>query len=246
VARLPGVHAAAVGCAVALVALALVQLLLLAADIAGGSPGSDAIGTALRTDVGTALAARAALAAGLAGLLRPMRSEDPSTGVVVGFGIALLATWAFGGHAWSQRWGVLGVPLDIVHHGAAALWVGGLAFVGIGALRPGAAEDPHRIVRRFARVAPLAVGLLVATGFAQMIRLTDDLSDLFAAHGRLLAVKLLVVAVMLKAAHVNRRRVLRPATTHQGTALLRRAMVTEFGLGVVVLGTTAVMVVTTP
>ncbi len=250
VVRLPGVHAAAVGCAVALVALALVQLLLLAADIAGGSPGSDAIGTALRTDVGTALAARAALAAGLAGLLRPMRSEDPSTGgVVVGFGIALLATWAFSGHAWSQRWGVLGVPLDIVHHGAAAVWMGGLAVIGVGALRAGALdEDPQPIVQPFARVAPVAVGLLAATGFAQIVRTTDDLGNLLSDHGRVLAVKLLVVAAMLKVADLNRRRVRRRGTfaSSLGLAALRRAMVTEFALGVTVLGITAVMVVTTP
>ncbi len=249
--RWAGAFGFAAGCAAAVAGLGLVQLVLLAADIAGGAPGRDAFGTALRSDLGTALAARVTLAIGLVGLLRAVREPDrPPDGVVLGFGVALLATWAFGGHAWSQRWGLLGVPLDTVHHGAAAVWVGGLAIVGLGALRTGTVEDPDRIVWRFARVAPVAVGVLVVTGFAQILRMTDDLGDLTATHGRLLVVKLLIVAAMLKAADLNRRRIRRRGSADLarplGLATLRRAMATEFALGVAVLATTAVMVVTTP
>jgi putative copper export protein len=55
---------------------------------------------------------------------------------------------------------------------------------------------------------------------------------------------------MLKAADLNRRRIRRRGSADLarplGLATLRRAMATEFALGVAVLATTAVMVVTTP
>ena len=44
--------------------------------------------------------------------------------------IGLLATWSFAGHSRSMRWPALGVPVDIVHHGAAAAWLGGLTING--------------------------------------------------------------------------------------------------------------------
>ena len=62
-------------------------------------------------------------------------------------GLVMLGTWAWTGHSRTERWPWLGVPVDIVHHGAAALWLGGLAVLagmalgGAGPLRPGAAES---------------------------------------------------------------------------------------------------------
>jgi hypothetical protein len=62
-------------------------------------------------------------------------------------GLVMLGTWAWTGHSRTERWPWLGVPVDIVHHGAAALWLGGLAVLagmalgGTGPLRPGAAES---------------------------------------------------------------------------------------------------------
>ena len=41
----------------------------------------------------------------------------------------LFGTWAYAGHSRSMQWPVVGVPLDIAHHMAAAAWLGGLGIL---------------------------------------------------------------------------------------------------------------------
>jgi copper transport protein len=254
----PGLHRVPDVALAAVAVLALGQLFVLAGDIAGQAPwsASDRLDTALRTDAGRAFAARAVLALGALGVLVPLRRrfvdvtrlQWAALGVL---GVGLLATWALAGHAWSMRWAVVGVPLDVVHHGAAAAWLGGLVVVARTALPHLDAEVATAVVGRFSRLAGPAVAALALTGFGQTVRLVTSPSALLDPHGRLLLAKLVVVAAMLWVANRNRQRVLRwcsgpVAASGRRIAALRRAMTTEFVVGLAVLAITAILVVTTP
>lgn len=164
----------------------------------------------------------------------------------------LLATWSLGGHARSMRWPALGVALDVVHHGAAALWLGGLAAVSQLALRSKRTEQVIESVQRFSRLATVCVAALVATGVAQTVRLTGSPVNLFSGgHGRFILLKVALLGIVLRIAAINRGRVIRRfariETVSPGiTWALRRAMGTEFALGIAVLAITAALVVTPP
>ena len=167
-------------------------------------------------------------------------------------GIALMGTWAWAGHSKSQRWSWMGVPLDIVHHTAAALWVGSLAIVGTTALRRLDRVELEDVMRRLSSVAGWTVGLLVVSGLVQSLRLVGRPTDVLdVSHGRYLAVKLLLLGGMLVVANINRSRV---ASTfrhadrvHDGmVGRLRQSVLAELAIGVVIIAVTAAMVVSPP
>lgn len=236
--------------------LGAAQALILASDISGNAPWQ-AVGSldaALHTDAGLAFALRI-LIAGCAWLvLRRMElHQDEVRWTAVGVaGAALMATWAFAGHSASQRWSEFGVPVDVIHHTAAATWVGGLAIVGLLAASVASPDEMPDILRRFARTAATAVALVVGTGILQSIRLVGNPAGLFeGAHGRLLLVKLVVLAAMLVAANANRKRVLRGTHRAEGmttrtVAAIRQTIAVELILGVLILAITSAMVVSSP
>ncbi len=251
----PRVHSALKGSLIAIGALGALQLLMLAGDIGGVSPLTawSSLGTALGTTAGAAFGVRVLAALALGWLVRtrprPDLARSPVTAAVT---LALLASWAFAGHAASMRWSLIGVPLDIAHTAAAAVWVGGLIVVARIVFDERDVPTLAATMVRFSRVAPIAVGVLVGTGVVQSLRLSGipDLS-LGSTHTRLLLVKIVLVAVMLKVADVNRGRVRR--RFHDATRVtprlrdaVRRAMVLEFVIGLAVIGLTAAMVVSSP
>jgi copper transport protein len=94
------------------------------------------------------------------------------------------------------------------------------------------------MVRRFSLAASICVPLIVATGVAQTLRLAGGLDDVTATDwGRLLLVKVTVIAVLLAIAGVSRW-----LLHHDGAASVRRTVVAEFVIGVVVVGIAAGMV----
>ncbi len=236
---------------------AVLQLIVLASDISGDAPWAslDALDRAGQTPAGTALLLRALVLVPCAAVLLHRREPGPPDirWSLLGLtGMGLLATWSFAGHSASQRWPQLGVPLDVVHHAAAALWIGALAIVGFGALRRLPHDDLATVVPALGRRAATAVTAIVLTGIVQSVRLVGYPTDVLrGAHGRLLVGKVVGLAAMLVIANANRRRVAltfgrsgrdRPVTIEH----LRRAMVVEFGLGLVVIALTAAMVVSPP
>ena len=234
-------------------AVAVLQLLVIASDVAGGVPGVDDIVAAAGTDAGTALVLRVLLAVVASALLVrvPRAADDIAWTVLALTGAGLLATWSFAGHAASQRWPHVGVVLDVVHHLAAALWLGGLAVVGLVAVRAVPVHDLRHVFRRLSRWAAVAVVVLVATGVAQGVRLVGSPARLFdAGHSRLLTVKVLVVVAMLAVANVNRRRVSAQvgSTEPRATTVtaLRRGIAVELAVGLVIIGITAALVVSPP
>lgn len=235
--------------------LAFAHVLVVASDISGRAPWSSfgSIDAATTTEAGMAFMIRIALAFAMWLVLfrcRIVHSEVYWTAISLP-GIGLLATWAFAGHSRSMRWPTLGVITDVAHHAAAAGWIAGLAIVGLVAIPTTTPEVLVPAVRRFSRVAAICVVVLVTTGVVQSIRLVGTPSALFDAdHGRYLAVKVAVLAAMLGLANLNRQRV--NARLHDPSGLpghigaLRRAVVAEFAIGLVIIGITAAMVVSPP
>jgi len=239
----------------AAVALALVQLLVLASDIGGSSwwGAWRSVDETLAVDAGMALAIRMVLALALWIVL--FRQHIPSREVYwtsVGLGlVGLLGTWAFAGHSRSMRWPELGVVADVLHHGAAALWLTGLAILAFIVIPSEPADVVGATVRAFSRLAAWCVGVLVLTGLLQSIRLVGNPGDLLSAdHGRYLVLKVGLLAIMLVAARANRRRVQTGAEDGGRPGfepnLMRRAIVIEFVLGMAIIGITAAMVVSPP
>jgi copper transport protein len=236
--------------------LGFAQVLVIASDITGdGLLGAwGGIDDALRTDAGVALAARIVLAGAAWLLMHQMTlSQQPVRDAAVGIvGVLLLGTWAWAGHSRSQRWPEVGVVLDVVHHGAAAIWIGGLAVVGLVAAQRLAAGDLVPVVLRLSATALSAVIALIATGAVQTLRLAGGPGGLFdGRHGVLIVVKVAIVAVLVMLARSNRARVgalSGDSTTSSAATLadLRRAIVIEVGLGLVALAATASLVVATP
>ena len=164
----------------------------------------------------------------------------------------LFGTWAYAGHSRSMRWPVIGVPLDIAHHMAAAAWLGGLGVLTFVVVPTEERDTIVDSVHRFADVAAASVAVIVVTGVAQSVRLLGNPFRLLSvAHGRFLLLKLLVLVAMLKVADVNLRRVANRFSSEDGPPRrvidnTRRAMHTELGVGLVCIAITSAMVVSPP
>jgi copper transport protein len=235
--------------------LAFAQALVVASDVSGKAPWESfgSIDAATTTDAGMAFMIRIALALSMWIVLfryRLSSSEVYWTAVSLP-GIGLLATWAFAGHSRSMRWPAVGVVTDVAHHAAAAGWIAGLAIVGWVAIPSTRPDVLVPVVQRFSRVAATCVAVLVVTGLVQSVRLVGGPGAVFDAdHGRYLAVKVAILVAMLGIANANRRRVdvrLRePSDLGNHLGVLRRAVVAEFVIGLVIIGVTAAMVVSPP
>jgi copper transport protein len=159
-----------------------------------------------------------------------------------------LVSLAYTGHSRSMKWPVLGVPADVVHTAATAVWLGGLivfVFFVLPTLQPSQSIEAFR---RFGTAATYAVAAMVVSGIIQTLRLHGSVITLFTQnHGRWLLLKLVLVAAMLKIGDINRRRLLRKLPSDDAgvanrVALLRRASITEIVNGGLVMLVTAVLV----
>lgn len=240
---------------VATAILGFLQLLVVASDVSGKAPWSSlgSIDAATTTDAGMAFAIRIALALSMWLVLfrADIVHRDIYWAAVSLPGLGLLATWAFAGHSRSMRWPAVGVITDVAHHAAAAAWIAGLAIVGWIVIPRTTVDVLTPAVRRFSRVAATSVAVLVVTGVVQTLRLVGSPADLLDAdHGRYLAVKVVVLALMLGFANANRRRIdhrlndPKHLERHLGT--LRQAVFAEFAIGLVIVAITAAMVVSPP
>ena len=252
----PVVRRAVIWSLAATAGAAFVQLLVIASDIKAIPPW-EALGglsAAFSTDAGAAFGIRILLVIAMSWAMfsASTQTEEAQWTLSVVLLLGLLATWAYAGHSRSMRWAIVGVPLDVAHQAAAAAWIGGLAIIGMIAIRECTTSELIESVNRFARLAPVAVTVIVVTGVLQAIRLVGSPGQLFAAdHGKLLVLKVAVLGAMLKVADINRQRVnrrLRTAATASRRVVgnLRRAMATELTVGLLVVAVTAAMVVSPP
>jgi copper transport protein len=110
------------------------------------------------------------------------------------------------GHPVAGPWPWLAIAVTTVHVAAMATWLGGLAGLLAGVLRPDVpAGDVAAAVARYSRVAFVSVVALVVSGTVQAVREVESPTALFATtYGWVLVAKLVLVAVVLAAAGVSR------------------------------------------
>ncbi|MFG2756655.1 copper resistance CopC/CopD family protein [Streptomyces wuyuanensis] len=123
-------------------------------------------------------------------------------GTVVAAGIA--ATWALSEHASTGIQAGVAMPVDVLHLLAVAAWFGGLATLLVALHR--APSVDRSAVLRFSRLAFWSVVALAATGLYQSWRQVGSWSALTGtSYGRLLLVKIGLVAVLVGVAWISRR-----------------------------------------
>jgi copper transport protein len=180
---------------------------------------------------------------------RPDRVIDPVTQMAA-LGIPALTVATIGFSRTNMDLPILGVPLSIIHALAMSVWLGGVVLLARVVLAGPGEEDLVHAVRGFGRLSTLAIGTTIATGIVQMILL--DGGDLFGtAHGRVILLKTVVVAVMIFVAvsarqFVNQRLARADEMTVPMADRLRRAFGVEAAAGVIVLAMSAWLLSLTP
>jgi copper transport protein len=212
---------------------ATVALLVLRAPYESGAGPSaaldvTALGDTVAARPGMLLLARLALLAPVAlfllrtGRTNPTARTRQGTALTATGGtllaVALALTWAAAEHASAGIQVPLAMTSSVLHLLATAVWLGGLVAL-LTTLRstPDAAT-----VARFSRIAFTSVTVLVVTGAYQSWRGLGSWQALTGTtYGRLLLLKLALVAVLLAAAAVSRRWTTALVTTTAGTAAAR-------------------------
>lgn len=175
-------------------------------------------------------------------------SSTRGTAALLGLGAIHLVALAYTGHSRSMAAPWLGIPVDVVHTAASAVWLGGLVALLVAVIPVLDSDGALTAFVRFGDAARLAVVAIVVTGLIQTARLHGGITTLFTqSHGRILLLKILIVALMLKVGDINRRRLVRiasasPSHMEQRTSLIVRASITEAALGAIVIAVTAMLV----
>ncbi|MEU6251037.1 copper resistance protein CopC [Glycomyces sp. NPDC047010] len=197
-----------------------------------------------------AITVLAATAVGIAltclGTIRPGRRWSTLT-FLVGAAIALLAPVLIGHTmAFGPRW--LMVAADAVHLATAAIWIGGITGIGILLLRRNHSRlrDAATVIARFSTWAGYSVAALGASGIAMAWAIHRSWASLFESdHGRVLLIKLGLVAVALALAGWNRYRLVplvQGTDPAAGLARLRRTVRAEAAVLAAVIAVTGVLV----
>jgi copper transport protein len=240
---------------------AAAQIVLEGAEAAGISGFSalkwsiveETLGTHFGTVWGYAFLAWVVFAAALPLLLRHRRARFALAPPLV----YLVLAPALGGHASTQSPIGLNFPVNVVHVGAMAIWLGGLATLllvlpaATRALEPAARSCLlAAALGRFSRLALLMVAAILLTGLVQAYVYVRHFDDLFSTgYGRAVLAKFLLLLVVIGFAAYNRRRSV-PAlkriaesgqTPGRTGVLLRRALRGEVAVLLVVLGVTAAL-----
>jgi copper transport protein len=191
---------------------------------------------------------------------------------VAALAAALVLTPALSGHAGASPDAAVGVVVGVLHFSAVAVWFGSLILLGTCVLpRPDA-----RLVQalpRFSSVAFVAMVVIVMTGIAQSWRQLGSLQALVhTMYGRLLVGKVAVFLLLMGFAGYSRALVRRKLTarafvgaaaSHQPAGvseparlsddadtrsiwLLRRVVLAEMAIALLVLAITALLGITTP
>lgn len=162
--------------------------------------------------------------------------------------LVYLTTLSYTGHARSFGTPWLGIPVDMAHTAASAVWLGGLIVLIFLVAPKIENEKILGVFVKFGDIAKFAVITIIVTGVIQTLRLHGGITTLFtSSHGRILLLKLVVVALMLKVGDINRRRLIRYAGSpsvaiDRKRALLVRASYTEAVIGAVAVAVTAALV----
>ena len=175
------------------------------------------------------IAAVAAAALGVIMAACALRLRAATTVLVVP-ALAVLAPPAYGGHALDAGVSRAQVGVDVLHLAAASVWIGGL--VALVLVLPADAAA----VRRFSRIALVAVLMLAVTGVLRALSELRSTGQLFSTgYGRALVVKTVFFVVLILLGYLARKRLLDQARA------LRRQAALELGLLACLVGAVAVL-----
>jgi copper transport protein len=196
------------------------------------------------TDTGRALLARIVLAVVLGVVLRTWAKHGATWWQLVAGSASLLTliTFSKSGHPNSLTPRLLWIAVDTAHLVAITAWVGGLTALALAGREWLSEPEAVRPVRRYSATAFIAVPVIVATGVAQTLKLAGGLDDVTATTwGRMLLAKVMLVIVMVAIGGVSRW-----LLQHDGPGSLRRTVLVEAVIGIVVIGLAAGMVAQPP
>lgn len=231
--------------ATTLLALGTGGVVLLQGPFAAGRSWSaivdvDIIGEVMGTRLGVSALVRLALVVAWGALvLSVARSGTYMWRATAGLSAILtLATFAVSGHPSAGNNAVFHVAVDLVHLAAVSVWVGGVISLAVVA-REGEADH---LAPCLSALATWAMPVTIVTGLVQAVNLTGGPSGLVnTGYGRLLIVKVVVVLAAV-AFGARGRRVLADA----GPPGVRRIVMWESVLVLVVLALTSVLVGLSP
>ncbi len=238
-----------------LIAVSTLAGLWLQAPYSTGNGLFDVSGADLRDVLGSTFGAvmlvRLGVVAAAAVLVRPLLSgrggdSRSDLAVLAVLAVAALATWPLTGHPSASPVAAVSVVVDAVHLAAMAVWLGGLVMLLAFLLPRAEPKELGAILPIWSRWAALSVGALVLAGTVQALVEVGSLDGLTGTgYGRLIMVKVGLVALVLGVAFLARRLVARRVSEDRPKPL-RRLIGVELGVTAVILGVTAVLVQVTP
>ena len=169
--------------------------------------------------------------------------------------IVLLVSLAWISHAAAARVQPLGLVGDALHLCAAGVWIGGLLPLAIFLTRTRASlslgEQDLLVLRRFSTLSLSCVGVLILSGISNSWLLVGSIHALFTTrYGWLLLAKLAAFGILVGLGARNRfaikRKLTRVSETSDLLAELRRNVIRETCLGLIVVTIVACLGVTPP
>jgi copper transport protein len=226
----------------------VVAFLMFAASVHSGvfrdAFSTSAWSDAMQSDTGRMLFVRLIAGAVLAVLVASWSSRPAAWWRVLASLASLVAVVSFSasGHPNSLDPRLLWISLDVAHLAAIVVWLGGLVALSMAPAAWLREPEAVRPVHRFSFAASVCVPVIIATGVLQTWKLAGTLDDVTATDwGRLLLSKVMLVVAMLAVAGVSRW-----VLHHDGPRLMRRTVVTEAVIGLLVIGLAAGMVAQPP
>ena len=181
--------------------------------------------------------------------LRPDRIFDPQS-QIVSLALPTAAMATFGLTRAIDDFSTLGTIAGVVHVLAAGMWIGGLIFLAQSVLIGPGEEDLMHAIRTFSRQANIYIGVTVIAGIVQLYQM-DGGSILTSRHGRLIVIKVIGVAGMVYVGgaarqFINHQLAKKRELSGRTAQQLRKAALSEIGIGILVLVFTSWSVATLP
>lgn len=198
--------------------------------------------TIVGTQTGNMLLARILLTFVLAALVaRPQPNVLWKASAAIA-SLGLLITFSGAGHPNALTPRGLWILIDVTHLAAIAVWLGGLVTLWRVGQEWIAEPEALHPTKMFSLASTIAVPVIVGTGVLQTWKLAGGLSDVTATDwGRLLLGKVMLVVVILAIAAVSRWLLI-----NEGASSIRRTVIAEAVVGLLVVGLAAGMVAQPP
>lgn len=141
----------------------------------------------------------------------PASSAALSVALRAAAAVGLLATFPLTGHAASGDGRIIAIAAHTVHMAAAVIWIGGLAGLFAAVRRSRSGEDSEgsavqAMIRKFSAIALPTLVLVALAGAALTIIRLDSWQQLYqSAYGRLILIKLALVAAVAVFGYYHRR-----------------------------------------